>query len=371
MRTDNALIEKREELKSRLAAGEYLTLIDILLDGTGRVIQKITRNQRPISQWFSSMMLYLLILLLGFAGLLFIGETSTFMKQFETLPIGFLPLSLLIGYFNIASMVAGNVYIHRVFTVFRDTVLDTIESVDSLDDFGRWLTAVCNRNAHLLFSIVGGILVGTYLISVLNDTGINIALGTVIGTILLNTFSIAFLYLLIYMVVLSARIGTYPLKLYTSHPASSAVISCLASLLSGFVYLVAIYATLLTLGVAFQRFLIPFGVAVILLFWIPIVGMFIVNQSSLSSIIRRTKWKTLNEIAARVEKLHTSEKLGEKDTMEAINRLMDYHDRVKATRNSAIDLRTTLNFINSLLLPLIAFILGNLDLVSKLFGTNP
>lgn len=371
MSTDTALIEKREELKRRLAAGEYKTLVDVVLNMTDRIIQKITRSQQHISPWYSSMMLYLIILLLGFVGLFFLGEMPAFLNQFTAFSAGFLPLSLLIGYFNIAGMVAGNIYIHRVFTVFRNTVLDTIESIDSLDDFEHWLTAVCNRNIHLIFSIVGGVLVGIYLISVLYDTGVTIALSTVIGTILLNTFSIAFLYLLIYMVVLSARIGRYHLKLYASHPANSEVINYLADLLSSFVYLVAIYATLLTLGVALQRFLIPFGVTIILLFWIPIIGMFVLNQSSLSSIIRRAKWKTLNEIAARVEKLHISEKLGEKDTMEAINRLMDYHDRVKATRNSAVDLGTTLKFINSLLLPLIAFILGNLDLVISLFTKKP
>ena len=88
-------------------------------------------------------------------------------------------------------------------------------------------------------------------------------------------------------------------------------------------------------------------------------------------MIRRAKWKTLNEIQAKVEQLHSSENLGEKETMETINRLMDYYDRVKRTRNSAIDLTTTLNFINSMLLPLLAFVLGNLNLVLGLFRRQP
>jgi hypothetical protein len=72
-----------------------------------------------------------------------------------------------------------------------------------------------------------------------------------------------------------------------------------------------------------------------------------------------------------VEKLQTSKDFGNQETMDAIKRLMDYHDRVKSTRDSALDFRTYLSFINSLLLPLLAFILGNLDLVLKLFGRNP
>jgi hypothetical protein len=57
--------------------------------------------------------------------------------------------------------------------------------------------------------------------------------------------------------------------------------------------------------------------------------------------------------------------------MDAIKRLMDYHDRVKGTRDSALDFRTYLSFINSLLLPLLAFILGNLDLVLNLLARKP
>lgn len=371
MSTDTSLIEKREELKRRLIAGEYKTLVDVILDRAGQTIRKITHNPQPISPWYSSMMLYLIFLLVAFAGLFLIGEVSDFRQQFTTFSATFVPLALFLGYLNVASIVAGNIHIHRVFTTFHESVIDTIESITSLSDFESWLTAVCNRAAHVAFSILGGAFVGLYQVSVLKATGITVLLSTAVGTILLNTFSIVFLYLLIQMIVLSVRIGKYQLKLYTAYPASSEVVSRMADLLGSFVYLVAIYATILTLIVAIQQLLVPLGALVILLFWIPIIGMFILNQSSLSSIIQRSKWKTLNGIQARVEQLHSSEKLSEKETMDAVNRLIDYHDRVKKTRNSAIDFSTTLSFINSLLLPLLAFLLGNLALVLKLFGRTP
>jgi hypothetical protein len=88
----------------------------------------------------------------------------------------------------------------------------------------------------------------------------------------------------------------------------------------------------------------------------------------MAKIITRAKWKKLNEIQAQIEKLEVEENIVEKETMEAVNRLMDYHDRIRATRNSALDLRAGLNFLNSLLLPLLAFLLGNLKEVLKLFS---
>lgn len=367
MATDTALIEKREELKRRLAAGEYRTLVDVGLGWASQVIQKVTRNPYSISPWYTVTLLYLLFLLISFAGLFLMGEAAAFRRQFSIFSEAFVPLSFLVGYFNVLSIVAGNIYIHRVFTVFGDSVIDAIESHANLDDFKRWLNAVCNLKNHLAFSIIGGFLVGGYQISVLNNAGIKVLLSTAIGTILLNSFSVVFLFLLIHMILLSARIGQYHLKLFTAYPASSEVINHLSDLLGNFVYLVSIYAALVTLLVAIQQLLIPLGVLVILLFWMPIIGMFILNQNSLSSIIQRSKRNTLNGIQAKVELLHKSEKIGEKDTMDTINRLMDYYDRIRNTRNSRIDSGSMLNLFNSLLLPLLALVLGNLANILALF----
>jgi hypothetical protein len=46
---------------------------------------------------------------------------------------------------------------------------------------------------------------------------------------------------------------------------------------------------------------------------------------------------------------------------------MDYHDRIKGTHSSAFDLRAMLGLINSLLLPLLALVLANIDKILGLF----
>lgn len=112
-----------------------------------------------------------------------------------------------------------------------------------------------------------------------------------------------------------------------------------------------------------------YGIVVVLILWLPIIAIFILNQSSLSSVVRRAKWKSLNEIQEKVEKLRAAENLETKDTMDAINRLLDYHERINKTRFSALDFRSYLNFINSILLPLLAFVLGNLEKLTNLFST--
>jgi len=172
--------------------------------------------------------------------------------------------------------------------------------------------------------------------------------------------------------LLSAGLRQYDVHLFSADPSSSELISRLSGELGFFIYIVAFSGTIGALLSALAGELLQiFGVAQVLGVWLPLIAIFSLNQTSLSSLVRRAKWKTLNEIQAKVEKLQAAENFEAKETMDAINRLLDYHERVNRTRVSALDFRTYLSFINSLLLPLLAFILGNLDLVLKLFGRTP
>lgn len=76
MTKDTALIEKREELKRQLAAGEYKTLVDVMLDGMGRLIQKLTRNPEPLPFWYSAVVIALVTLLIGSLTSILLGESS-------------------------------------------------------------------------------------------------------------------------------------------------------------------------------------------------------------------------------------------------------------------------------------------------------
>jgi hypothetical protein len=71
----------------------------------------------------------------------------------------------------------------------------------------------------------------------------------------------------------------------------------------------------------------------------------------------------LNEVQEKIEKLYGGEEIPDKDALERLSKLMDYHDRIQSTPNSALNFRASLNFLNSLLLPILAFVFANLDKV--------
>jgi len=378
MPTDTTLIEKREELKRRLTVGEYKTLVDVLLARTDRLLRNITRRSKPLPIWLITIIVIPALALISFAAIYVAGDWATIRNIFElslgSRP-GVLPIILLMtsGFILlIASAVVINRYVGRIIVLWRDEVLVATESVASLDGFEDWLKMACNWRLHLLVSIIGGLLSGSYFVALIDTLpGIIVDYSSMFTVIIANLLGWLFVYLFLVVVLLSARLRRYDLKLFAADPSSSELVYHLSGELGFFVYYVGVYAAILTLAFALSGFLQSIDTLLLLLYWLPIVAMFILNQTSLSSIIRRAKWKTLNEIQAKVEKLQEMENFADKETMDAIKRLMDYHDRVKATRNSALDFNTVLSFINSLLLPLLAILLGNLDRLMALLPQRP
>jgi hypothetical protein len=374
MATNTALIEKREELKRRLAAGEYKTLVDVFLEWFDRLIRKITRQSKPLPIWLITVILSLSLTLIAVA-IIYISGDKALLFILTTASGGMGSLTVFLGSVTtIFVAVVMNQYMRKIFELWRDEVLDATESMASLDDFENWLRISCNWRLHLLLTIIAVIVLTPNAIFLIKaKLGISVAYGSILSLFLISMFAYAFFYLFLMVILLSARLRRYDLKLFPTDPSNSELISRLSSELGWVIYIVAVYAIigLISIRLVFGS-IDPFVVIVqLLLAWLPMITLFILIQTSLSSIIRRAKWKILNEIQAKVEKLQAVENFEDKETLEAINRLMDYHDRVRATRNSALDLNTTLHFINSLLLPLLAFLLANLDLVLKLFARQP
>jgi len=319
--------------------------------------------------------LILCVIFIGIAPTLSSGDLTKLRHVAESFGLGYgvgvLSIISIVG-LGVVTVIVINQAIVRIFILWREAILDATESLSSLDNFENWLKKICNLRLHFLVTMVVGLLVGIFA-----ATSPDLSFGRFIGgafifwLIILNMFNGAFFYQGFMVLLLPVMLRRYDLKLFAADPATSELLSHLSGKLGFFVYFIAVYSAfstfvMIALG-APQTVVIIF----ILFLWLPIIAMFILNQTSLSSIIRRSKWKTLNEVQTKIEKLRASKSFGTPKTMDAISKLMDFHDRVKITRNSAIDSSTILNFINSLLLPLLAFLLGNLDKVLPLFLKTP
>ena len=367
MATDTALIEKREELKRRLDAVEYKTMVDIFLGRFNLLLGRDNRLAKSFPLWPMTLLLNIAVSAISFAVIYVAGDWTNMLKYFKMLELsyGFGILWIILNAsLAISALIVINQCVNRIIALWRKQVLDLTESIESLHEFTYWLEQACNWRLHLLVTGVGGILISLFLVRVISaGIGTFVGYGFTFMMLILFIFYPAALYLFWVVILLAARLRRYSLRLFVADPASSEIITRLSRELGFVLYMVALYAAIfafitdLTGGFRFLwvRFIEVLAV------WLPLVAMFILNQTGLSAIIRRTKLNTLHRIQVRVDTLQPTKKFNNLENLEAINRLLDYHDRVKATRNSAIDLNTTLNFINSLLLPLLAFLLGNLD----------
>lgn len=360
MTEELGVIKKRAEIRHQLATGEYKTLIDVLLDRIGRSIQKLTRGPALPSFWFSALTFVVVLLLTSVLFSVLLGEFKPARREF-------IPIEILLGGILLAIWIGLKIYFDSFFANVDDHFLDGIETEADLTDFQNWLSAVGNLKTPLIIGCIYGVIQG------LNRTifhsgrlGDFIGIGPMIFMILLHFFSAGIgIYYFFLFVALPVRLGKYRFKLYAADPSSSEIIDHLSDVLSNFVYVIAVITALGSfLSIITEQW---YWIGELIVLWVPLIFLFTLNQYNLAKIITRGKWKTLNEIQVQIEALQTQGAILSEETLGHIDKLMDYHDRVKTTRNTALDFRAGLSFLNSLLIPLIAFVLGNLESVLARF----
>ena len=91
--------------------------------------------------------------------------------------------------------------------------------------------------------------------------------------------------------------------------------------------------------------------------WLVLGVYFVTSQMSLSWMIKQAKRASLAQVAAQMETLRLRGNAHDREALDTLMRTWDYYDRIKGTRNSVLDLKGVLNFINTLLIPGLASLL--------------
>jgi hypothetical protein len=237
--------------------------------------------------------------------------------------------------------------------------------------------------------LIGPLLGGGFLIIWMRNHGQVVHVGTWIIAILAGFQSaLVTYYIYPFYVVLPARLSQYRFKLFTADPSGSQVVDELSDLFTAVMYITVVYCAVIVLSLAYFGLInMATSLYMALMVWVPAIALFAGSQVNLSKVISRSKWAALQVIQSRVEVLQAeilrtsedepskghqedlikSKDEPSKDRLEYLEKLMDYHDRVKNTQNSALNFRARLNFFNSLIIPLIAFLLSNWGEVIKVF----
>lgn len=357
------LLERREELKLALAERNDQTLVDTLLNWVNRPFQKNIAENEILSAILGTFMIYLITSFVGTILVVLLREYDKLQQIVFKVNWWIIPLLIT----STLSMVVSNAFLRRIITIFRDDVLELVNTVETLNDIENWVRSIHNKKLALLVSVIGGLVSGGWLVSNLSaNLGFSLGIGFTSMIILFSMQSSLFVGFLCAVLSLTMQMQHYHLALFPSDPSNSQIVNTLSRFLSSFVYVFAFYGAFITFALATTGLLTSLSY-VLPMFWCLIILIFALNQYSLAQIIQREKWKTLNTLQEQIRTIQRDLISTDKDTRETLTWLLDYYERVKKTPNSTLNLEAGLNLLNSLLLPVFAFLLGNLDKISAFF----
>jgi hypothetical protein len=353
-----SLQNRRDLLKRQLAANEFTTLPDQIVAEISGLIQKISRNPKPLPFWYSALIIFFIILLTG-------SVASLILREFNPRPIIVTVLGIGLIYLG---LILFNIHERHFNAHLQEHILDAIESSQDLVDLQYWLRLTANKKMTAIFSFVLAVLSDFFLWSAYRTSiGGFIGFGPMLAFVLSFVFYGAMIYYAILFYTLPNRLSRYHFKLYEPDPSSSALIHHLSNAFMHALYLFAFYAAITTVLTAMEGLLVSVNMVRLVGWWAILTTLFVVFQYCLSRITTAGKYKSLGEVQTRIEQLLSKMDPEDKEAREGINWLMDYHDRIKSAPNSALHFRAILEFVNSLILPLLAFVLAHLKEIVSLF----
>lgn len=354
---------RREDLHGRLAAFRDGSLLGRSVGAVGHAVLKLFPGSTPLPYGASAAILTAVIGAVAGVEVLLEGATWAEDRALLALRLAFL------GGFALM------LWVHRMtfratVPVMRDHLLEAIERPEDLRSLERLLNPFPGARfpAVVILALLAAALL-QWLDDELGTLGQHAGASISPSLILIRGGFVLGILSILGFAVFCVRLGRWRLKLYPPDPSRSEVILRVSGLLRTLLSLLGLFGVSITLAFTALGLTDWFnlGVGLVLLLWIPIVGLFVAGHRSLGRLITRAKWREMRRIQHRVERLRAEGDLEEKETMEAVRRLMEYHDQVARRPDSVLDLRASLNFVNSLLLPLVAFVLANLELVLEHF----
>jgi hypothetical protein len=354
---NDALSQQRSHLLQDFELNSNSFLVARAVQLLDHVIRKITRNPRSLSFSYLSTFIMFFNLLPGLAAVWLFDE----IKPFRIVGIAWM-LGVTVSTLGV---LLANYLGCYVLSYIKQHLTD-IQDASDLDDLHDYLEKLWHPSHSYQRVFLPVVLWGVFASALFSYVAGEFAgIGVVIGTLIFGfNLGTGFDYL-IWMLNLPQHFGKYHYIINNVNPSISEIVYRIGQMFNRVMYVYAIYFTIGTISSISIGRANYIAIPVVLGFWAVLSLQFINTQSALRNIISVEKWKTLNNIQADIRALQTSGNLTQKETTDAISRLMDLHDRIRATPDSTMNMRTSLNFMNQMFLPVIGAIFSYLDAILK------
>jgi hypothetical protein len=345
--------EEQSELKEKLEAGEYEPFLSLYLDFVGQTICRISLRSTPVPYWISALAISVGILAISLL-------TSLALSEFDD-PIraARLPSEIALVAIIFLGTLILKWQLDLTYQKWRDHLIDALQTEQDLNALESWFRAVSHWQRQLSIALLLGLAFGIYAVTyVSNARGGFIGVGPTLLDMLINIHLVAGLYYVWYFIRLTWGLRACHFALFEINPNRSETIYHLSTMLYSYVYGTAIYVTAISIVLSVFAVMNATNILILLLAgWAPIVIAFVLAQIALSSIISTSKWQILTKVQRKIELLLAQDSKSEEETLEAVNRLLDFHDRVWSAGNSSLGITAVVTIVNSLLLPLISIVL--------------
>lgn len=256
-----------------------------------------------------------------------------------------------------------------ILTTIRDHIVDDMEENDNLIKFQEFLSEIGKPSRAIVVVILTCIIWSSVALSFLS-TLISINLGVFLAVVVGNSVLGLILFVMSWYMQFPSQLGHYQYKLYKLDPAKSKVINYISDILTVPFFASALAQAMLILGLSFfkDQFKMAAQITLIPLFviWIPLVVHFINSQIAINKIIAEAKWRMLADLQSQIHQQYDKPDLQLPQNIEAVNKLIDLHEKLYNTYNSRLVTTRILSLINQLFIPLLTFIITNYDFVLKL-----
>jgi hypothetical protein len=359
MDTQSELRQKRQEIRQEiLALQEQIPLVQILK----RLGKGFRHNS--LGYWIANIVLLNGILLLPWTLL------GLVLKEIQR-PGPVSVASIVCIELVILGIIAAYFALRVMLDEIRDCIVEKINSANDVSKLLLWLKKTWSLQSvsafALPFCLIWTSLGVAGMCLIIKQF---VGFGLTLTVILVGLLASLLFYVPVWASFMIVSLKNYRYEVNAIAPADSEIISNISEMMMKGIYTLAAGFALITLvatsSLVNRQLRVTFSLPLLLFFWTVIIAQFLLTRSTLSAVINRAKWTTLNKIQARINTLEETGDLSDKDTAERLFRLVDLHKEIMASKSSALDLKSFSTLVTQLMLPLLGWLLGNLDKLSKL-----
>jgi hypothetical protein len=262
--------------------------------------------------------------------------------------------------------------LERFINYIKNDLVRALDLSTSQHTMESWLRTAGRRSLQSLFILlfIAWMTLMTVFV-IFSQRGQPTGVAIYLFTALVFLQTVPHLYwLLVISITLAFTIRQLTVNLFPDDPSKTPVMQTMHQLSSNLLITVALLLALnIVVAIPLNIYSRTYLIAVISAFWTPLLLYFLLSESAFAHLLITARLQRLATLQQQVMEIENNQDMSQKEPAEAVNRLLNLHDRVKSAPASMINLSSIANLLGSLALPLLGALLSIFEFWRKIFGT--